>query len=275
MTHTDKKNNRSTATTDKWPAIKDISQTINQSDLVVYLAISDLRSRYRRTVLGPFWFTLNTLVASVGLGLLWSELLKIDRITFMPSITVGMIIWSFISGLIVDSTNLYSTQSAVIRNINLPLSIWPAQLVSRHLINLAHTAPIFLVIAYILGFPLTRTAWLALPGILLLSLNTLWLSLLLGMLGARFRDLGHLVASLMPLVMLISPVFYRPNFLPFSERIMWFNPFSHFIELIRYPLLGSPPPLFVVQTNMLFLLTGTIFTLWIFNRKHHRISFWL
>lgn len=275
MPHTTHKTISSKATTDKWPAMEDITESLHRFDLIVYLAISDLRSRYRRTVLGPFWFTLNTLVASVGLGLLWSELLNIDRVTFMPSITVGMIVWSFISGIIVDSTTLYSTQSTVIRNINLPLSIWPAQLVSRHLINLAHTAPVFLVLAYALRFPLTKIAWLALPGLLLVSLNMLWLSLLLGMLGARFRDLGHLVVSLMPLIMLVSPVFYRPNFLPFSENIMWLNPFSHFIELVRYPLLGSPPPLFVVKTNLLLFAIGTILTLWIFNRKHHRISFWL
>jgi len=201
--------------------------------------------------------------------------MKIDRDSFVPSLTAGLILWYFISGVITESSTVFSRNANIIRNIRLPLSIYPAQLIFRQIINLAHTAPVFLVVAFFLGFSLKGVAWLALPAIALLTLNLLWISLLVGMLGARFRDLEHLITSVMPLLMFISPVFYRPSFLPFSESILWMNPFSHFIELVRYPLLGSPPPLFVVQTNFAILICGTLFTLWLFNRKHHRLSFWL
>jgi ABC-type polysaccharide/polyol phosphate export permease len=79
----------------------------------------------------------------------------------------------------------------------------------------------------------------------------------------------------MPLLMLVSPVFYRPNYLPFSQTVIWFNPLSHLIEIVRYPLLGEVPPHFVFYTNLVMLVAGWTFTLWLFNRKHHRVAFWV
>ena len=66
-----------------------------------------------------------------------------------------------------------------------------------------------------------------------------------------------------------------PNYLPFSEGLIWANPLSHLIEIIRYPLLGSSPPMFVVQTNLVMLLVGGGFALWLFNKKRDRIAFWV
>lgn len=243
--------------------------------IIAFMALSDVRARYKRSVLGPLWLTLGTAGGSAGLGFIWSELFHVNAVTFVPTLTAGLILWQFISGMIIESTVLFSRQAPIIRNLNLPLAIHPAQLLLRHLINLGHNAPVFFIVAVMLGFPLNSNAWLAIPGLLLVALNLLWLAFLIGLLGARFRDLEYLIITIMPLMMFISPVFYRPNYLPFSEHIMWYNPFSHFIEIVRYPLLGSPPPAFVVETNLAMLAVGWLVTLWLFNSKRNRIAFWV
>ena len=83
------------------------------------------------------------------------------------------------------------------------------------------------------------------------------------------------LGAVLPLLMFISPVFYRPNYLPFSERILWFNPLSHGIELVRSPLLGHAPPLFVIWVNLALLLGGSLLAFWLFNKKRDRIAFWI
>jgi ABC-type polysaccharide/polyol phosphate export permease len=258
-----------------FPALADIRQVFQNFPVIIFLSFSDLRARYKRSVLGPFWLTLSTALGSAGLGFLWSELMKVDFKTFVPTLTAGLILWQFISGLILESTSVYSRQASIVRNINLPLAIYPVQLMFRHLINLAHTAPVFFAVALYLGLDFNMNSWFAIPCVLLVILNLLWVALLFGLLGARFRDLEYFISSIMPLLMLVSPVFYRPNFFPFSENIIWLNPFSHFIEIVRYPLLGYAPPLFVVKTNLALLAGGWLATLWLFNRTHHRIAFWI
>jgi len=261
--------------TRKFAGLADIFQTFHCVRIITFMAFSDVKARYKRSVLGPLWLTLGTAGGSAGLGFIWSELFHVDATTFVPTLTAGLIVWQFISGIITESTVLFSRQAAIIRNLNLPLAIHPAQLLLRHVINLAHNAPVFFIVALSLGYPLTLTTWLALPGLVLLTLNLLWLSLFIGLIGARFRDVEYLTNTVMPLLMFISPVFYRPNYLPFSEHIMWFNPFSHFIEIVRYPLLGSPPPIFVIETNLVMLVFGWAVTLWLFNRQHNRVAFWV
>ena len=257
------------------PALLDIVQSLAYSRAIIYMAMSDLRARYKRSVLGPLWMTLGTAIGAVGLSFLWAELMHKDVREFMPTVTAGLILWQFIAGVVGDASALFSRQAALIRNINLPLSIYPTQLLLRHLINLLHSVPVFAAVAWAVGLHPTLNLLLVVPGVVLVTLNLLWLALLVGMLGARFRDLEYLIASALPLLMLLSPVFYRPEFLPFSEVYLWANPISHFIEVIRYPLMGSAPPGFVIWTNLGLLLVGGSVSLWMFDRKHHRIAFWV
>ncbi|KXK43342.1 ABC transporter permease [Nitrosomonas europaea] len=259
----------------RFPALEDLLQTLRHWPVVSFMALSDVRARYKRSVLGPLWLTLGTAVGSAGLGLLWSELLKVEAKTFIPSLTAGLILWQLISGVITESSTLYGRQAAIIRNMSLPLMIHPLQLLFKHLINLAHNAPVYLLVALVLSIPLTASTLWFLPCLLLVALNLFWICMVVSLLGARFRDLEYIIAAVMPLLMFVSPVFYRPNYLPFSEGLIWANPLSHLIEIIRYPLLGSPPPMFVVQTNLVMLLVGGSFALWLFNKKCDRISFWV
>jgi ABC-type polysaccharide/polyol phosphate export permease len=256
-------------------ALIDIQEAVKRWPIISFMALSDMRSRYKRSVLGPLWLTLGTAVGSVGLGFLWSELFKVDPHTFVPTLTAGLILWQFISGLMTDASSLFSRQSSIIRNLSLPLAIHPMQLLIRHFINLLHNIPVFIGVAIFLALPVNLTTLLVIPGVLLVVLNMLWMTTIVGILGARFRDFEFIVASVMPLLMFVSPVFYRPNYLPFSEQIIWFNPFSHLIEIVRYPLLGSPPPDFVVITNLVMLVVGSAAAFWLFNKKHNRIAFWI
>jgi lipopolysaccharide transport system permease protein len=255
--------------------LHDILRTFKHPALIFFLAWSDVRARYKRSVLGPFWITLSTAIGVVGLGFVWSELFHLERRTYVPMLTVGLILWQFISGCIIDSTSVFVRQAGLIKNLDLPISLHPAQLVLRQLINFAHNIPLYFVVVLALGSPLNMTSLLALPGLLVVVVNLYWMSLLIGILGARFRDLEYLVATIMPLLMFFSPVMYRPNALPVAGKFIWLNPLAHLIEIVRYPLLGEYPPPVVIAGNFLLLLVGGAFTLWLFNKKRNRVALWV
>lgn len=278
LRHADENSNRMTKFMKKvlvGPALSDIRAALNLLPVILYMAKGDLRARYRRSVLGPLWLTLGTAAGTLGLGLVWSELFKMNRSTFVPALTIGLILWQFLSGCITEATTAYWRQSAIIRNVSLPLSMHPIQMVMKHLINLAHNLPVFAIVALWFQVPVNHYTLLFLPCLLLIVANLLWITMLFSMLGARFRDLEYLLAAAMPMLMFLSPVFYRPDYLPVSGHLMWLNPFSHLIELARYPLLGGAPPDFVVASNLCFCLAGWVTTLAIFNAKHDRIAYWV
>jgi lipopolysaccharide transport system permease protein len=257
------------------PALTDLRRAGRLLHVIAFMAAGDLRARYRRSVLGPFWMTLGTAIGTVGLGLVWSELLRMDRASFVPSLTAGLIMWQLLSGCLTEATTTYWRQSAILRNLSVPLSMPPIQMLLKHLINFVHNLPVFVAVLLIFRVPVGWNTLLVLPCLLLVALNLFWMTLLLAMLGARFRDLEYVIGAAMPLLMFLSPVFYRPSYLPFNGQFVWLNPLSHLIEVVRYPLLGTSPPGFVLLTTLLLAVAGWIFTLWLFNAKRNRIAYWL
>jgi lipopolysaccharide transport system permease protein len=255
--------------------LTDIGEALRAFPLICYLAWSDLQARYRRSALGPWWLTLGTGLGTAGLGLVWSELFKLDRAVFVPALTAGLIMWQLLSGCMTEATTTYWRQASLIRNVRMPLALYPIQMVLKHGINFLHVLPVFVLVAIVFDVPVNGHTLLVLPCLLLTFANLLWITLLLSMLGARFRDLEYLLMAAMPILMFLSPVFYRPSYLPVTGPLIWLNPFSHLIELVRYPLLGASPPAFVVVTNLAILAAGSLLTLRVFGAKRDRIPYWV
>lgn len=243
--------------------------------MAFFFAWGDTKARYRRSVLGPWWIVLSTAVSVAGLGFLWSLLLKDEPVKLVPSLTVGLVIWQFLSGCIMESPSIFSRNAHFIRNIKIPFFVFPLQLLLRQVINLCHNAVVIVVVMAYFGVSLSINHLLIIPGVLLLLLNLAWISMLLAMVGARFRDAEQIIGALMPLMFFLSPVIYRPSQLSFAQEIVWANPFSYFITLIRDPIMGVAPPLFVYQVSVIALLIGSLFTFYMLGKHRRHISFWI
>lgn len=241
----------------------------------LHFAWGDIRARYRRSVLGPFWQSLGTIVGVVGLGMVWRQLFDVQIKEFIPALTVGLIVWQLISGVIIESCGLFVRQASIIKNLVQPLSMHPLSLLLRHLVNFAHSFAVFLIVALVMRVPVTLATLLFLPGLLLVAVNLLWVSFAFGVLGSRYRDLEYGVTSLMPILFLISPVMYRLNYLPLPSAILQLNPFTYMIEIIRSPLMGHAPPGFYYVVLLVLALVGWTATLFLFHRAKLRLPFWI
>ncbi|WJV24869.1 MULTISPECIES: ABC transporter permease [Pseudomonas] len=255
--------------------VQDIFLGLRRIKMAFFFAWGDTKARYRRSALGPWWMVLSTAVSVAGLGFLWSMLLKDDPVKLVPSLTVGLVVWQFLSGCILESPSTFSRNAHFIRNIRIPFFIFPLQLLMRQLINLGHNAVVLVAVVAYFNFSFDLNQLLVIPGLLLVLLNLGWITLLLAMMGARFRDLEQIIGAIMPLMFFLSPVIYRPNQLEFGQGIVWANPFSYFITLIRDPILGAVPPLFVYQVSVAALVIGGLFTVYQFGKHRRHISFWV
>ena len=153
----------------------------------MYLAWSDTRARYKKSVLGPLWLTLGNLVGVLGLGVVWATLLKEDFRSFIPSLTIGLIIWQLLAGSITEASTTFIRQASIIRNVVMPIWFFVIRSLTRQIINLLHNILIIIGVIWYFDFPLTGITLLALPGLLLVILNLLWITYVLGFLGASHR----------------------------------------------------------------------------------------
>jgi ABC-type polysaccharide/polyol phosphate export permease len=117
---------------------------------------------------------------------------------------------------------------------------------------------------------------LAIPGVILILINGVWLALLIGMLCLRFRDVQPLVATGLQISMLITPLFWPPESLSGSGRAVFveFNPIYHLIEVVRAPLLGNVPGIASYAAVMLIAVGGWLLTYFAFERFRSRITYW-
>lgn len=241
----------------------------------IYLAWADTKARYKKSVIGPFWPTLTNVFGILGLGLVWGNLLKQDMQTFIPQLTVGLIVWQLIAGALTDGPQTFVRHAGMVRNVSMPSWFFSVRALAKHLINLLHNLVILVGVMLYYKVPLTENTWLALPGLLLVTLNLYWLLHGLGLVGARFRDIELLITSLVPLLFFISPVIYRGDQLPAALNVVWLNPFSYMIEAIRTPLLGVAPDTSTWFVLVAMLLMGTGLT-WLYQRTQGKnLAFWV
>ncbi|MEE4790452.1 ABC transporter permease [Pseudomonas alliivorans] len=255
--------------------MKDIVSAVRRKDIWLYFAISDTRARYARSMLGPWWITLGTALGVLGLGLVWSAVMKVDLPTMLPNLSVGLVLWFMMSGIISESAGCFSNQAAIIRNYSLPLSIHTLRLLLKHLINFCHNVSIILVVFVIYGFPsFSNFAW-ALLGFLIILLNLSWMSLLISTLGSRFRDLGPSIDALMPVLFFLTPILYKKSDVVASVAWFDFNPIATLFSLVKNPLVSLP----ILEQDYLYMfilsIVGWVVVSMVFSRCKKNIVFWI
>ena len=246
-----------------------------QAAIAWYFAWSDTRARYKRSVLGPFWLVLTTLIGVAGLAFVWGALLEVDKKTFVASITVGLVLWQMISTGITASTSIFVTNASAIKNIRTPSWRISLQLLLTQVVNLLHNIVVVILVLFIYPQNMSSSALLFIPGLVIVAVNLLWVIQFLGFLGARFRDLDPLVGSLMPVLFFLTPVLYRPSDLGARAELMQFNPLAYWVEIVRGPILGDIPHMSAYGIAIAMAVIGWIVTFWLTAAKSDRLPYWV
>ena len=226
----------------KWnQAVDDLLQGAERWPLWGRLGWNDILQRYRRSFIGPLWITISMAVLIAALGFLYSFLFKMELSDYLPFLAAGFIFWGLLSGIILESCTVFIDAEGVIKQTPGPVSVYVYRLVWRNLLFFVHNALVFVVVAVVFDVPVGSTSILAVLGLVLVIANGLWIAIVLGMFCARFRDANPLIASLVQLCFFVTPIIWKPEMLPDRAFFLVLNPFFHFIELVRAPLLGAAP----------------------------------
>lgn len=256
-------------------ALSDIIQGACSPYLWGRLGWQDIRQRYRRSKLGPFWLTISMGVLVGALGVLYSALFKVEIANYLPFIAAGFVVWGLISGLITDGCTAFIEAEGIIKQVRLPLSIHVYRAVWRNFVIFAHNVVIFIVVAILFS---VRPGWaglLMIPGLALLCLNGVWIGLLLGLLSARFRDVPQVVASAVQVAFFLTPVLWKPELLPDRALVLDMNPFFYLLEVVRAPLLGRVPEATTWLATLGVTMGGWVVMLIFYTGRRGRLAYWV
>lgn len=268
----------SSPTSVRTTAFDDFGRGLRHWRLIGRMAWQQIHLRYARSLLGPFWMTLSMAAFCLAIGVLFGAILGMDLAGFLPYLTAGYTVWLLLSGVLTESTRLFMGWRPFIQGSRLPYSFYVLAMVTTHLIVFAHNMVVFVVVAAVYGTgPSPVQALMALAGLAVIALNALWVGLLLGMTCARFRDFPEVINIMLQILFFLTPIVWKPVRLPddaFVEFLMTANPFTHFVEIVRAPLLGGAASLenWLVVAGV--TAVGGVVTTLLFDRYRARILYW-
>ena len=245
-----------------------------------YLFISqqDLKNRFRRSKLGILWIAIHLLVFTLGAGFIWSKVLGTDPSIFIPFLTVGFVIWNFISGSTIDGCHSFINSSQYIKQFSLPYSIFIFRTFLVNVFYFSISIAICFFVMLVFGKLSIYNIIYCLPGLLILLLYAYGIIGAMAYLGTRYRDIHHALPGIFSLLFVMTPVMYSPELLIKKgvSFIVYGNPFASLIEIIRVPLLdGHFSELTHYLISIIFGLSLIIFRVIIEKRWRRYISFWL
>lgn len=256
-------------------AARDLLDGLKAHRIWMTLARMDIRRRYRRSVIGPFWITIAMVAFIMAIGPLYGHLLGVGSDEFIPYLAVGIITWSLISGVITDGASAFVEVENLVHSIKLPYSVHVFRLLQRNLLIFLHNLLAF--VPFMLYFGITpKWAWLAaIPGVALILLAALPTALLLGIMSARFRDLQPMVGSTVQMLFFVTPVFWKAELLDERAYLANYNPFQLLLEGVRRPIVeGIPSAETYTRIGMLILVLYLV-ALPFFGRYRRRLAFWV
>ena len=256
-------------------AFADLRASFGRIGLAWSLAWHDVVSRYRGSIIGPFWITLSMGLMVAGIGFLYASLFKIPVHDFIPYVAIGIVFWGLISSVIVEGCGAFVGASGMLSQTSLPMMTFIWRTVLRNVINLAHHLVIILGVLVFYDHWRDANVLLSAAGVILVMLNLGWICLAAAMASARFRDIPQIVASVTQFAMFMTPVFWLPGGRLVDHAVLLLNPFYHMLEAVRAPLLGQAvePLTYLVLGGM--ALAGWLATFAIFSNIRRRIVHYL
>jgi len=232
-------------------------------ELVAFLALRDVKVRYKQAAFGMLWAVVQPLAGLLVFTLVFSRLARVpsDGVPYPLFALVGMIVWTLFAGGLDAATTSLVRNSALVTKVYFPRVAAPLASVLPRLVDFAVALGLVAVLLLVTG----RAPG---PQVVLVPVVAAWAVLLafgvglsLATLQVRYRDAHHGLTLLVQLWLFASPVAYSSSLVP--DRWEWayaLNPVSGLLDTARWVLLDTAAPgwhvVASIGVGVLLLLIG-------------------
>lgn len=262
-----------------------IREIYQYRELLRNLVISDLKARYKNSVLGFFWSLLNPLGMMLVFTLIFGLLVPNVQIERYPLFLLcGLLPWNYFSASVQGSLYSVLGNAGLVKKVYFPRAILPIATVLSQLINFL--LAFVILFAALLIFQSNFSPWLwLLPFVLLIqTIFTIGVALILSTLNVFYRDTSMIMDVLMLAWFFLTPVFYSTALLPDSitllgvtlnpQRLLYIlNPMASLVNMYRDLLYWG------YRTDLDFFLRSAVtavavllFGAWFFRRYSDRFG---
>jgi lipopolysaccharide transport system permease protein len=253
---------------------RDVLRSAQLWHIWIRLGLQDVRLKFRRSAIGAAWIFVNLAVMVLSIGFIYAHLLGQEPRSFIPYLTIGMILWTYLTNSIVDGGNAFIHAEGYIKQISLPIYVY----LFRSFVSISATMLItlgaYVIVAVIYQVPLRPATLLAVPGLLMVMTTVLLLITIFAHLNARFRDVAHMASVGMQVLFYVTPVIFPAALLQHRRDlalVIELNPMYHLLEVVRQPLLNGTAAgwdSYAAVTAIIFCLAaGSVAVIAAFQRR--------
>lgn len=230
------------------------------------LIMRDIKTKYRKSILGVFWTILNPLFMMVVLSVVFSNMFKFDVEYFPVYLLSGQLIFNFFNEATTNAMGAIVANGSLIKKVYVPKYMFVLSRVLSSSVNLlaSFTALIFVMLA--LRVELHYTVLLAVIPLFFIVFFSLGVGLLLSAITVKFRDIMHLYSVFVTALMYLTPVIYPMSILPeWLKKVVLLNPLTNILTMFRDVMINNMLPsissilLAAVETAVVMLLGLYVF----------------
>ena len=235
----------------------------------------DFVSRYKQTILGPFWFILNPLISTLMYTLVFAGIAKISTEGFPPQLFYlsGIVAWSYFAACLNGTSSTFVSNAGIFGKVYFPRLTSPISVIISSIVQLGIQLlllAVFMIYYVIKGYEIQINWYILYMPLLVLNLALLGLGIgiIFSALTTKYRDLSNLMVFGVQLWMYITPVIYPSSAVPEKYRIfVYINPVAPLVEAFKYGLIGAGEfnigrLLYSVIVTVVLLFIGVV----LFNR---------
>jgi len=237
-------------------------------ELFYFLALRDIKIRYKQTFLGVAWVLLQPMATTLIFSVLFIRFGQTEAfgVAYPLFAFSGFVLWTFVNAAVTNASNCLVNNTPLITKVYFPRLIVPLAAVAANLLDLA--IGVVSLTAAMIFYRIVPTWKIALAPLFVLLLLVLasGFGILLAALNVRFRDVKQLLPFALQLWLFISPVFYSLRLLPENLAWIWkINPLTGLLENFRAALFGQEFDAAGIVVSTVLTAVIFIFSLYVFR----------
>jgi len=227
--------------TSGWAALN-LLEVWTYKDLLLSLALRDLKLRYKQTALGAVWVVLQPLLAAGIFSFVFGIVAKMpsDGVPYFVFSYAGLLGWNLFAGSLGRVSNSLVGNSHLISKIFFPRLVLPFSGLPSVLVDFAVASVMAAIL--IMSFQI-NPGWglLLLPvWIITLMLFSMGIGLVTASLAVSYRDVNYIIPVALQMLLYASPIAYAVSAIPEQwQNLYYLNPLTSVLEAFRFSLLGT------------------------------------
>lgn len=239
-----------------WRAL-DLRELLRYRELVYFLALRDVKVRYKQTALGVAWVLLQPLLAMGIFSIVFGQRgLSTGGVPYPLFVVSGLVPWFYFSNATSGASGSVVGNTQLISKVYFPRLAIPLAAVLANLVDLSIGLLLELVLLLAFGI---GWSWqlLAVPVLVVcMVLTALAVSVWLSALDVQYRDVRYAVPFVVQVWLFATPVIYATGDVPDRWRtLLSLNPMTGIIEAFRWAFLGTGDfPVTALSVSMALVL---------------------